>query len=131
MDGNVEEFLAGSPFAVAGASADRSKYGNKVFRAYLQANITAIPINPRVDEIEGIKAVQRLEDISDELHGLSIVTPPAITDFIVDAAIAKGIQHIWLQPGAESAAAIQKATDAGVNLLHSGPCILVALKYRE
>ncbi len=32
----IERFLAGAPHAVVGASSDRSKYGNKVLRAFQQ-----------------------------------------------------------------------------------------------
>ena len=37
------------------------------------------------------------------------VTPPAVTEQVVQAAIAKGIRHLWMQPGAESAKAIVAA----------------------
>ena len=52
----IELFLDGSPHAVVGASEDRSKYGNKVLRAYLQNGLDAVPINPKVDEVEGVTA---------------------------------------------------------------------------
>ncbi|MDB5336242.1 MAG: CoA-binding protein, partial [Planctomycetaceae bacterium] len=32
----IQAFLEGTPHAVVGASRDRSKYGNKVLRVYLQ-----------------------------------------------------------------------------------------------
>ena len=40
----VQEFLEAGPYAVAGASNDRSKFGNKVLRAYLSRGIQAYPI---------------------------------------------------------------------------------------
>ncbi len=42
----IEAFLEGSAFAVVGASADRSKYGNKRLRCYLQHGRQAVPVNP-------------------------------------------------------------------------------------
>jgi len=41
----IDEFLRGDAFAVVGASPVRSKYGNKVLRAYLQKSRRAFPIN--------------------------------------------------------------------------------------
>ena len=49
----IEMFLEGSAFAVVGASANRSKYGNKILRCYLQHGRQAVPVNPVHAEIEG------------------------------------------------------------------------------
>ena len=56
--------------------------------------------------------------------------PPPVTERVVNEAVEKGIKHIWMQPGAESDAAILAAEAAGMNVIASGPCILVALRYR-
>jgi acyl-CoA synthetase (NDP forming) len=50
---NIEDFLAASSFAVAGASQDRAKYGNKVFRALVASGRTVYPLNPTAPEVEG------------------------------------------------------------------------------
>ena len=49
---NIEVFLKASTFAVAGASQDRSKYGNKVFRAIVSSGRTVYPLNPTAVEVE-------------------------------------------------------------------------------
>ena len=49
----IERFLTGQVFAVVGASQDRSKYGNKVLRCYLQHGLKAYAVNPKETEIEG------------------------------------------------------------------------------
>ena len=58
---------------------------------------------------------------------LSIVTPPAITERVVEEAIAAGVRFLWMQPGAESEAAIARAEQAGVLVIARGPCMLVEL----
>jgi len=62
---------------------------------------------------------------------VSVITPPSVTEQIVEEAIKLGVQHIWLQPGAESPDAIEACRNAGINVIHSGPCILVVLGYSE
>ena len=62
---------------------------------------------------------------------MSIITPPPVTERIIAEAAALGIEHIWMQPGAESEAAIDLAQQANMNVLAGGPCILVALRFRE
>jgi predicted CoA-binding protein len=117
-------------FGVAGASTNRDKYGNKVLRCYLENDKKAIPINPRADEIEGIPCVAGVSDLPPEVKSLSVITPPKITEAVVDEAVKKGIENIWMQPGAESPAAVEKCRQAGINVIADGSCLLVELGFR-
>ena len=128
---SIQTFLSGKRFAVAGASQDRAKYGNKVLRAYLQNGLDVVPINPNADEVEGLAAIPSLESLAGPVHGISIVTPPALTEEIVMQAVDMGITNIWMQPGAESERAVEHAKRSGANVISGGPCLLVALQYRE
>lgn len=127
----IQSFLAGKRFAVVGASANREKYGNKVLRVYQQNQRDVVPVNPAGGEIEGLTAYPDLATVPGPIDGVSIITPPAVTEKVVDQALARGIRHIWMQPGAENAAAIEKAEAAGANVIAGGPCVLVTLRYRE
>ena len=127
----IQSFLAGKRFAVVGASQDREKYGNKVLRVYMQDNRDVVPINPSATDVEGLAAYRDLASVPDDIDGVSIITPPAVTERVVQDAIKRGIKHIWMQPGAENRAAIQAAEEAGANVIAGGPCILVSLRYRD
>jgi predicted CoA-binding protein len=127
----IKQFLAGQRFAVVGASADREKYGNKVLRVYQQNHLEVVPINPKADEIEGLKAYPDLASVPGSIDGVSIITPPAVTVKIVDDAVKRGIKNIWMQPGAESKQAVEAAESVGANVIAGGPCILVSLRYHE
>ena len=127
----IDEFLNGVPHAVVGASQDRSKYGNKVLRAYLQTNRTVYPVNPTADLVEGLKAYPTLADLPEAVHGVSIITPPRVTETVVEQAGELGIKNIWMQPGAESGSAMESAERLGMNVIAGGPCLLVILGYRE
>ncbi len=127
----IEAFLNGSPFAVAGASRDREKYGNKVLRAYMQNNLEVFPVTPSAPDVEGQTAYANLSSLPTRPHGVSIVTPGKVTEQIVADAIRLGIRHLWMQPGAETAAAVRLAEEAGINVIHGGPCLLVILRYHE
>ena len=127
----IKKFLAGKRFAVVGASQERSKYGNKVLRAYLQNERDVVPVNPTADEVEGLPAVADLPSVPGSIDGVSIVTPPKVTVQVVKQAIALGINNIWMQPGAESQEAVKLAETAGANVIAGGPCVLVALRYHE
>lgn len=127
----IKAFLNGAPHAVVGASRDRSKYGNKVLRAYLQNHRATYPVNPNADEVEGLRSYPDLASLPEPVHGVSIITPPSITEAIIEQAGQLGIRHVWLQPGAENEAAIQRARQWGLNIVSGGPCLLVTLRYHE
>ena len=67
MQENIEspaaKFLAAQCFAVAGASRDRSKYGNKVFQALVAYGRKVYPLNPSATEIEGQTAYASIADL--------------------------------------------------------------------
>ena len=70
-------------------------------------------------------------DLPDEVKSISVITPPAVTERIVQDAIRKGIENVWMQPGAESPKAIARAEELGLSVIAGGPCLLVVLGYRE
>ena len=96
-----EVFLKSSTFAVAGASQDRSKYGNKVFRALIASGRTVYPLNPTATEVEGDPVFASIAELPVVPESLSIVTPPHVTRLVIQQAIAAGVKNVWMQPGAE------------------------------
>ena len=130
-DDAIEAFFGGNSFAVVGASTDRAKYGNKVLRSYIQAGRRVYPVNPGARDIEGLPAYPDLASLPERVHGVSIITPPAVTIGIVEQAARAGIRHLWMQPGAESEEAIARAEALGLNLIHSGPCVLVLQGFKD
>lgn len=127
MEDLIQRFFDGGPFAVVGASNDRSKFGNRVFRAYLDAGLKAFPINPKADEIEGHTAYASLADLPQRVLGVSIITPPKVTERVVEEAAAASADIVWMQPGAESDLAIELAGDFALDAIAGGPCVLVEL----
>ena len=127
----IQSFLASGPFAVVGASTDRTKYGNKVLRCYQQHGMEVYPINPKAPEVEGLKAYPSLATLPVKAKAISVITPPAATEQVVREAAAAGVAHIWMQPGAESDEAIRTAESLGMSVIAGGPCLLVVLGYHE
>jgi predicted CoA-binding protein len=127
----IDAFLEGKVFAVVGASKDRNKYGNKVLRCYLQHGLKVYAVNPKETEIEGQVCVPDLASLPEPVHGVSVITPPHITETIVAQAAEVGIQHVWMQPGAESERALDLGDELGLNVIGDGSCLLVVLGYKE
>ena len=126
----ISDFMAQGPYAVVGASANRDKFGNKVLRAYQKKGFTVYPINPREPEIEGLKTYTDLKSLPETPRGVSIITPPPITERVVREAADAGARFVWMQPGAESPEAIRIARERGLEVIADGSCFLVETKFR-
>ncbi len=126
----IEDFLSEGPYAVVGASTDRTKYGNRVLRAYRHKGWKVYPINPREPEIEGLTAYPDLKSLPETPRGVSIITPPAVTERIVAEAADAGARFVWMQPGAESPEAIRIARERGLEVIADGSCFLVETRFR-
>ncbi len=131
IEEKIIQFLAAEAFAVAGASSNRDKYGNKVLRCYQQHDRRVIPVNPRSATIEGLNCATSVVELPTEVQSLSIITPPKITEQLVEQAIDQGIKNIWMQPGAQSALAVSRCEESGINVIADGSCLLVVLGYHE
>ena len=131
MTKEIDEFLKAEAFGVVGASSDRSKFGNRVLRCYQEHGLKAVPVNPKEKEIEGTPCVASVADLPDDVTSISIITPPLVTEQVVEHAAGKGIRNIWMQPGAESPQAVAFCREHGINVIADGSCILVVLGYRE
>ena len=128
---SIREFLASSRFAVVGASNHPAKFGGKVLAAYLRHGRVAHPVNPNEQEVLGRRSYASLRDLPEPVEAVSIVTPPEVTERIVEDAAAAGVRRVWMQPGAESRRAIARAKELGLEVIAGGPCLLVEIEARE
>ncbi|MDR3579472.1 MAG: CoA-binding protein [Oryzomonas sp.] len=127
----IDLFLASPAFGVIGASNNRSKYGNKILRCYLQHGYRAIPVNPNEKEIEGIACVSAINELPAEVKSISMITPPEVTAQLVPSALEKGIENIWMQPGAEHPEAVAFCRQHKINVIADGSCLLVVMGYHD
>jgi predicted CoA-binding protein len=95
--------------AVIGASSNRNKFGNRAVRAFVQQGYTVVPINPHETEIEGLRAYASVLDVPGPIDMASIYVPPDVGERVIDEIARKGIPEVWLNPGADSDALIERA----------------------
>ncbi|WP_245858624.1 CoA-binding protein [Petrotoga olearia] len=89
--------------AIIGATRNKEKYGYKVLKNLKDKGYTIYPINPKYDEIEGIKTYPSVKDLpKDEIDLIVFVVPPQIGITAVKEAYEEGFRKFWFQPGAES-----------------------------
>jgi uncharacterized protein len=95
--------------AVIGASGNRSKFGNRAVRAFVQQGYTVVPINPHETEVEGLKAYASVLDVPGPIDMASLYVPPDVGEQVIAEIAQKGIPEVWLNPGAESDELIARA----------------------
>lgn len=111
--------------AVIGASINRDKFGNKALRAFEKKGYTVIPINPNETEVEGHPAYKSVLDVPGEIDLATIYVPGAIGVLVMDDLAKKGVPEVWLNPGADDRAVVDKARALGLNtVLH---CSIIAI----
>ena len=112
--------------AIVGASADRSKFGNKSVRAHAAQGYDVYPVNPKGGEIEGHAAYSRLADVPVErLSRISLYVPPAVGMKLLDEIVAKGCDELWLNPGSDSDELVAAARARGLEVVVA--CSIVAV----
>ena len=88
--------------ALIGASNNRNKYGNKIYRNLRSKDYHVIPINPKEKLIEGDKAYSSIEEMETLPDIANFVVPPPVAMKIAQHIAKLGIKHLWFQPGSES-----------------------------
>ncbi|HMO84366.1 MAG TPA: CoA-binding protein [Lacipirellulaceae bacterium] len=118
--------------AIVGASADRSKYGNKSVRAHAMQGYVVYPINPKGGVIEGYTVFERLADLPVErLDRVSMYVPPAVGLKMIDEIAAKGCDELWLNPGSESDELIEAARARGLEPVIACSIVDVGMSPRD
>lgn len=100
--------------AVIGASADRSKFGNKAVRAFLHQGYQVFPVNPRGGTIEGLAVSRSVREIAEPVEMASMYVHPDVGIALLDELAAAGFKEVWLNPGAESPALVRRARALGL-----------------
>jgi uncharacterized protein len=115
--------------AILGASADRSKFGNKSVRAHQQMGFTVYSVNPKGGEIEGLAAYRSLAEVpAGKLDRISMYLPPAVGLKALNEIAARGCDELWLNPGSDSPEVVEKARDLGLNVVQA--CSIVGVGVR-
>jgi hypothetical protein len=119
----INEFMSQKRFAIVGATDDPQSYGHEIFNNLRSRGYEVYPVNPRLKELEGLKCYPTLSDIPVKVDVVDIVVPPRVAEEVVKEAKRLGLERIWLQPGAESEAAITFCRENGMKVVYNA-CVM-------
>jgi predicted CoA-binding protein len=103
--------------AVIGASNVKEKFGNKAVRAYLRQGWTVYPVNPNEREVEGLKSYASVTDIPGPVQRATLYLPPEVGVGVLEGLKQKGVEELYVNPGAESDELMTKAEALGLNAI--------------
>ncbi len=110
---------------IVGASNDRTRFANRAVRAYRDLGWTVYPVHPREREVEGLPCFPSVERVPGTSRTLSLYLPPDAGITVLDAAPAKGVRDVYVNPGAGSPALIEKIRLLGMNPIEA--CSILAV----
>ncbi|MEX0762264.1 MAG: CoA-binding protein [Dehalococcoidia bacterium] len=100
--------------AVVGLSNQSDRPSNSVARYLRNAGYRIFPVNPMIDEWDGLPAYDSVRNVPGKVDIVDVFRRPEYVPPVVDDAIAAGAGAIWMQVGVVNAGAAQAAWDAGL-----------------
>jgi predicted CoA-binding protein len=122
----IQIFFRSKAYGVVGVSRNAKNFGHSLYRSLIDRGLTAYPVNPHADIIEGVHCFCSVADLPAEVTSVVISVKPDQTAAVIDDCAAKGVTALWLQQGSESPEAISKALGAKMTVIHH-ECLIMFL----
>ncbi len=103
--------------AVVGLSPKVERDSHRVAKYLMENGYEIVPVNPGQKEILGQKCYKSLEEIPYPVDVADLFLNPTRVPAVVDEAIHKRIDVIWMQLGVIHHEAAQKAREAGATVV--------------
>lgn len=114
--------------AIIGASADRRKYGNKAVRAFAQGGWTVYPVNPSLQEVEGLKCYASLSEVPDPVQRITVYVPPSVGQRLLEDIARKTHRELFFNPGSDNPELMEQARARGLQPIQACSIINIGLR---
>lgn len=122
---SIEEALNKKVWAVVGANTNKEKFGCKIYKRLLKEGYEVYPVNPGIEEIEGVKCYPSLAALPVIPDVVDVVVPVNIAVKTVKDAAELGIKVVWLQPGSDKPEVVSAAEEVGLEVIKD--CVLTRI----
>lgn len=119
----IRDFTGRKKLAIVGASTERRKFGNIVYRDLRAKGYEVFPVNPKSDTVEGDRCYPSLKALPEPVDGIVLIIPGEKAAQVIQEAYECGIRRTWMQPGAESQDAIALCSKLGIDCIYD-KCIM-------
>lgn len=129
----IEDFLAQKRIAIAGMSRDSATDSARLFEEFIRRGYDVVPVNPNTPQVQGRRCFARVQDIQPPVDAVLVMTPPEVTESIVNDCAVAGIRRVWMYRGATgngsvSAKALALCEERGIDVV-PGQCPFMFLPH--
>ena len=110
-------FRNAKTIAVVGLSDKPHRASYRIAHYLQQQGYRIVPVNPHVEQVLGEQAYPDLASVPCTVDFVDIFRRSEYVGPIVDQAIAKGVQTIWMQMGVSDRLAAGRAEAAGITVV--------------
>ncbi|MEO7933190.1 MAG: CoA-binding protein [Chthoniobacterales bacterium] len=97
--------------AIIGASNDSGKYGHAAVLAFLQAGWVVHPVNPKEQEVAGLKAYASIVDVPQPVDWVSLYVPPTVGESLLPGLAQVDASEVWFNPGSATSELLRGAQE--------------------
>jgi len=109
MKNIIQKFLDSDQLAVAGASNKKDNFGLFIMKELVKKGYRVHPVNPGCQEIDGVPCLPTVRELPEEVKGLILAVPPALTEEIAAQCAGTHIERVWMIRGVGNGAYSEKA----------------------
>ena len=110
-------FAQPKTIAVVGASTAVGRPAHDIPRYLQSQGYRIVPVNPRGNEILGVRAFASLAEVDVPIDVVDVFRPPSEAAAIAREAVAVGAKVLWFQLGTDTDEAVRIATEGGLTVV--------------
>lgn len=112
--------------AILGASDNPDRYSYKAFHLLREYGHEPVPITPKFEEFEGVKAYREIKDVKGPIDTLTMYVGAKISSGLIPDILALKPKRVIFNPGSENPELAEALSRAGI--AHEEACTLVLLR---
>ncbi|MFT5875120.1 MAG: putative CoA-binding protein [Clostridium sp.] len=121
-----DEMVKMKKWALIGASPNESKFGYKILMQLKEKGYTVYGINPKYDEINGVKIYHSLKELPEKVDAVNVIVNPTLSLKALDDIVECKIKNVWFQPGSYDPQVLNKGKKNELNMVFH-ECLYVEL----
>lgn len=109
MKATIQAFLDDKDVAIVGASEKRDNFGRSIMVELSKSGYRVHPVNPNCEEVEGVKCVPSVRELPEQVKGVILAIPAALSEEVVSQCAGTPVRRIWMIKGMGKGAYSEKA----------------------